>query len=72
MKCSECNHRNFERQPNGIGRHYCKHPTAAASVNGDARLICKTERGGSGIQVKTAPRWCPLKYNKEDENHGAE
>lgn len=70
MKCSECNHRHFDRQPNGIGRHYCKHPTAAANVNGDARLICKTERGGTGIQVKTAPRWCPLRYAKEGAQNG--
>lgn len=61
MKCSECELRKFARQNNGIGRHYCTHPKAAASVNAEARLICKTERGGHGIQIKTTPRWCPIK-----------
>lgn len=65
MKCLECEKRQFKRQGNGIGRHYCNHPEAAASVNASARLICKTERGGSKIQIKTSPRWCPLRYKVE-------
>lgn len=69
MKCSECEHRKFTRQQNGIGRHYCTNKKAAESVNAEARLICKTVRGGDDLQIKTTPRWCPIKTEggKDDE-----
>lgn len=61
-KCAECNNCKLNEQANGVNRFYCSHPAAAASVNANARLIAKTERHSKELPVKTAPRWCPIKY----------
>lgn len=63
-KCSECNNCEFVPDKGGVNRYYCKHATAAASVNAARRLICRTERHSKELPVKTAPRWCPIKYQK--------
>ncbi len=65
MKCSECSYRTFAETKGGVNRHYCDHPTAAASVNATARLICRTKRHSKEMTIKNAPRWCPLK-GRED------
>ena len=61
-KCADCKNCKLEEQTNGVNRFYCSHPEAAASVNASTRLIAKTERHSTELPVKTAPRWCPIKY----------
>jgi hypothetical protein len=64
MKCADCENCKFEQCNGGVNRFYCTHPAAAASVNAGARLIARTERHSTELPVKTAPRWCPIKYDK--------
>ena len=61
MKCSECNHCQFGEDKGGVNRYYCKHTTAAASVNASARLIARTKRHEKELTIKSSPRWCPLR-----------
>lgn len=64
MKCADCENCKFEQCNGGVNRFYYTHPAAAASVNAGARLIARTERHSTELPVKTAPRWCPIKYDK--------
>lgn len=50
----------------------CEHPLALEIFNKlyprPHRLACFigfTERGSNKLQIKTSPRWCPLRFQKE-------
>lgn len=74
--CAECVHmrmtgraeRTGNNDGNPRGECYCKHPEAEKTF----RRICPrsprapgfigfTKMGGDKPQIKTAPRWCPLR-----------
>lgn len=76
MKCSECRYMelsgyclsNGNNNSNPRGHCYCTHPKAEETF---ARVCPKSPRmpgfigytamGGTLPQIKTAPRWCPLR-----------
>lgn len=66
---ARCNGNNMGRPR---GDCMCEHPLALETFNKlyprPHRLACFigfTERGSNKLQIKTSPRWCPLRFQKE-------
>ena len=64
MKCKECGYKKHYARNGRPGRWYCENPEAKGLANS---LICSSGRHDKELQVKTAPRWCPL--NKKEKNN---
>ena len=81
MKCKECEHCKMRSRANvkyagygtyGRGEFWCEHPDAAklplrAFGNSAPKFIgFGTVEKDSKLQMKTSPRWCPLRGKKNE------
>lgn len=75
MKCSECKwcvviyRSNGNRWSWGRKRYFCKHPEVSEpdrrSNHMKAFIAFGINSAESPIDIRTAPRWCPLKQNDD-------
>ena len=59
MKCSECKNCKLVEYKGSPSRYYCQEAYGAVG------LISRCDRYSNELKIKTSPKWCPLKQNKE-------
>lgn len=71
--CRTCGYKNAYYRANAKAErleYYCDHPYAREAFEeyggvGSPQFIGFSVKGDTVPQIKTSPRWCPLKYPKE-------
>lgn len=62
IKCVECEYKELLELNGSPNRYYCNYEDVTESAG--SRMICRCKRDSNKMNIKTSPKWCPLRENK--------